>query len=116
MGSPTQRSLALLREQGYHAEVVEKWAGGKRHDLWGWCDILALRDRNYSITVDEVESPVFTDVLAVQTTTASNMSARIKKIGDSDTVGLVRACGIQIAVHGWAKKAGRWQCRVVDLS
>lgn len=109
--SPTQRSLAMLREAGYHAEVVEKWAGGRRHDLWGWCDILALipvEARLHGYTKGEV--------LAVQTTTASNMSARIKKIADSDMVGLVRACGIQIQVHGWCKRGGKWEARVVDLS
>lgn len=102
--SPTQRSLEYLREQGYHCEVVEKWNSftRQRKDLWGWCDILAIRK-------DEV--------LAVQVTSTSNITARIKKIQDSDTVGLVRDAVIRIEVHGWSKKAnGRYEIRVEDIS
>ena len=84
--SPTQRSLEYLREQGYHCEVVEKWNSftRQRKDLWGWCDILAIRK-------DEV--------LAVQVT-ASAVADRIKKIQESDTVANVREAGIRIEVHG----------------
>lgn len=102
--SPTQRSLEYLREQGYHCEVVEKWNSftRQRKDLWGWCDILAIRK-------DEV--------LAVQVTSTSNVSARIKKIQDSDTVGFVRDAVIRIEVHGWSKKSnGRYEIRVEDIS
>lgn len=102
--SPTERSLEYLRNQGYHCEVVEKWNSftRQRKDLWGWCDILAIRK-------DEV--------LAVQVTSSNNVLARIKKIQDSDTVGLVRDAVIRIEVHGWGKKAnGRYEIRVEDIS
>ena len=102
--SPTQRSLEFLREQGYHCEVVEKWNHWtkRRADLWTWCDILAIRK-------DEV--------LAVQVTSGSNVSARIKKIQESDTVALVRDAGIRIEIHGWRKAAnGRYVIRVEDIS
>lgn len=101
--SPTQRSLEYLREQGYHCEVVEKWNPWKRvrQDLWGWCDILAIRR-------DEV--------LAVQVTSAG-VAARIKKIQESDTVAKVREAGIRVEVHGWTKRAnGRYALRVEDIS
>ena len=101
--SPTQRSLEYLREQGYHAEVVERFNSftKRRHDLWTWCDILAIRK-------DEV--------LAVQVT-AADVSTRIKKIQDSDTVALVRDAGVRIEVHGWTKRAnGRYAIRVEDIS
>jgi hypothetical protein len=101
--SPTQRSLEYLREQGYHCEVVEKWNPWSRvrQDLWGWCDILAIRR-------DEV--------LAVQVT-ASGVAARIKKIQESDTVLRVREAGIRVEVHGWTKRAnGRYALRVEDIS
>lgn len=101
--SPTQRSLEYLREQGYHCEIVEKWNPWRkiRQDLWGWCDILAIRR-------DEV--------LAVQVT-ASGVSARIKKIQESDTVAKVREAGIRVEVHGWTKRAnGRYALRVEDIS
>lgn len=102
--SPTQRSLEYLREQGYHCEVVEKWNAWtkQRKDLWGWADVLAIR-RN--------------EVLAVQVTSGSNVSARIKKIQESDTVGLVRDAGIRIEIHGWRKATnGRYVIRVEDIS
>ena len=104
--SPTQLSLRWLREHGYLAEVVEHYSSfdRKRHDLWGFVDILAIRR-------DEV--------LAVQTTTASHVSDRIKKIADAPTVGAVREAGIRIHVHGWhqARPRARWVLtRNEDLS
>ena len=101
--SATQRSLEYLREQGYHCEVVEKWNPWKRvrQDLWGWCDILAIRR-------DEV--------LAVQVT-AAGVSSRIKKIQESDTIAHVREAGIRVEVHGWTKRAnGKYALRVEDIS
>lgn len=102
--TPTQRSLKALTNAGYLPVVVERWnAFAKiRQDLWGWCDILAIRKN---------------EVLAVQVTSTANVSARIKKIQESDTVAKVRDAGIRIEVHGWAKNASnRYVCRVVDIS
>src|SRR6478736_10568284 len=98
MTSPTQRSLKLMRERGFHAEVTEKWIPGAniRKDLWGFCDVLCLGDDG---------------MVAVQSTSRSNVSARIKKITDSPLLGLVRKCGIRILVQGWFKKDNRWQVR-----
>lgn len=110
--TPTQRSLKLLRERGWIAEVVERWIPGGpnrmgvRKDLWSFCDILCIH-------------PVSAEVLAVQTTTAGNMSARVRKITDCELTPVVRKCGIGIHVHGWAKPTkGRrtWACRERDLS
>ena len=84
-------------------EVVERWNAftKQRKDLWGWCDILAIRR-------DEV--------LAVQVT-ASAVSARLKKIQESDTLAAVREAGIKVHVHGWRKlKDGKYHIRVVDIS
>jgi hypothetical protein len=85
------------------AEVVEKWIPGAniRKDLWGWCDIVAIRDG---------------ETLAVQTTSYSNVSARAKKIAESDTIAEVRKAGWLIHIHGWHKVENRWKCRVVDIS
>ena len=101
--SPTQRSLAHLRELGYLCEVVEKWNAftKQRKDLWGWCDILAIRRG---------------EVLAVQVT-SSGVAARVKKIEASETLPIVREAGIRIMVHGWTKRAdGKYRLREVDLS
>jgi hypothetical protein len=101
--SPTQRSLAYLREQGYLVAIVEHWNPHARirQDLWGWCDLLAIRKN---------------EVLAVQVT-ASGVAARIKKIEESDTIGMVRDAGIRVEVHGWRKNSkGRYVMRIEDIS
>jgi carbonic anhydrase len=103
MSSPTQRSLAKLRADGWLADVVEKWIpmARVRKDLWGFVDILCLRGK---------------EILAVQTTTDSNVSARVNKITNHENVDAVRKAGIAIVVHGWKRVKGRWQVRVVDVS
>lgn len=104
MSSPTARTLAKLRKEGWFPWVVEKWIpqARKRSDLFGFIDVLALRDG---------------EVLAVQSTSGSNVSSRVKKIAEHENVAMVRAAGWIIHVHGWAKNAaGRWVCRVVDCS
>ena len=49
--TPTQRTLGLLKAQGFYPGIVERWApnpaypgGGKRIDLYGFIDIIALRN------------------------------------------------------------------------
>lgn len=101
--TPTQRSLAYLREKGYLVEIVEHWNPWvkRRKDLWGWCDLLCVKR-------DEV--------LAVQVT-SSGVAARVKKILASDTIARVREAGIKVHVHGWRKLAdGKYHVRVVDIS
>jgi len=57
------------------------------------------------------------EVLAVQTTTAGNMSARVKKIGDHENVGHVREAGWTIHVHGWHQDdKKKWHCKIKDVS
>ncbi len=106
--TPTQRTLKLMRERGWHAEVTEKWIPGAniRKDLWTFCDVLCLH-------------PESGEILAVQTTSASNISSRIKKIRDCELTPTVRKCGIGIHVHGWAKPVKGRRCWSVverDLS
>jgi hypothetical protein len=102
--SPTERSLKHLREQGWFAWKTEYWChfSRRRKDLWNICDILCLRG-------DEI--------MAVQTTSGTNVSARVKKIAESEHIGAIREAGIKILVHGWAKRAnGRYELREIDCS
>lgn len=101
--TPTSRSLAHLRDDGWTAEVVERWVPGAnvRRDLFGFIDIIAIRD---GVT------------LGVQATSADHVAARIRKIADAPNVGAVREAGWALAVHGWGKKKGRWTLRTVDVS
>lgn len=101
--TPTQRSLAYLREQGYTVAIVERWNPHARirQDLFGFIDLLAIR-------TDET--------LAVQTT-STGVSSRIKKIMDSEHLPRVRDAGWKIVVHGWRKNAkGRYTLRIEDIS
>lgn len=97
MNSPTQRSLKHIRDAGYHAEVTEKWNPWAkiRQDLFGFIDIVAVGKK---------------ETVGIQTTSYSNMSARIKKILDSPVLPILQASGWKIVCHGWKKnKSNRWE-------
>lgn len=106
--TPTQRSLKLLRERGYYAEIVEHWNqwARRRVDLLGFGDILCLRG-------DEA--------LMVQTTSGSNASARIAKINGLQTAALWKESpNRKIVVHAWAKRGERgkrktWSVREIEV-
>lgn len=102
--TPTQRSLAHLRAEGYVVAVVEHWNPHARirQDLFGCIDLLALRGG---------------ETLAVQTTT-TGVAARVRKIADNEQLPAMRAAGWTIHVHGWRKSARtkKWTLRTVDVS
>ena len=107
--SPTQRSLALLRERGYLCAIVEKFVRfpppGHRVDLWGIGDILAVKAG---------------ETLLVQCTT-TGVSERVTKIvANPNTIKLL-AVPWKIEVWGWRKVGPRgkrkvWECREVPLT
>ena len=99
MSSPTARTLALLRREGYLAAVAEKWNAFSRAraDLFGFADVLAVR----------AGAPV----LAVQTTSASNHSARVRKAQALPALRAWLEAGCAFEVWSWAKRKGRWRCR-----
>jgi hypothetical protein len=92
-----------MRDLGYLCAVTERWNpfARIRQDLWGFVDVLCLRDN---------------EIVGVQATSGSNASARVAKIAEHENVGAVRKAGIRIEVHSWRKVKGRWDCRVVDCS
>ena len=99
--TPTQLTLRHLRETYPLVQVVEHWNpfARRRIDLFGIIDVVA----------------VGADIVAVQTTSAGNVSARVKKIAESDALPTLLKAGIRVIVHGWAKRKGRWQLREVEL-
>jgi hypothetical protein len=102
--TPTQRSLAKLRADGWTTAIVEHWNAHARirQDLFGFIDILALRDG---------------ETLAVQATSGSSVAARVAKIAASETAPIVRKAGWRIEVWGWRKNAaGKHVLRVEDVS
>lgn len=90
MSTPTQKTLAYLRERGFLAEVVEKWNpyARVRQDLFGFTDIVAVRG----------DSTLF-----VQCTSAANVPARRRKIADSESASKVASGTRRIIVMGWKK-------------
>ena len=108
--TPTERTLATLRADGWTAEVVERWNphARVRHDLFNIADILAVRGR---------------ETLAVQVTAGSGVSARLRKLTASAALPLLHAAGWRVEVHGWRRvkvkrggKASRWACRIVAMA
>lgn len=102
--SPTQRSLAEMRKRGYLAAVTERWNpfAKIRQDLFGIVDVLCLGEK---------------EVVAVQTTSASNLNARVKKITDHESTPALRRAGVRILAHGWRKAPnGRYLLKEVDCS
>ena len=101
--TPTQRSLKYLRDAGYTVAIVEHWNSFARirQDLFGIIDLLAVRG---------------TETLGVQTTSSTNVAARIRKLEESPMLSILREANWSIHVHGWRKVGNRWQVRSVDIS
>jgi len=108
--TPTQRSLALLRAEGWTVCVVEKWNqyARIRQDAFGFGDLLAVKVGVPGATM-------------IQTTRGSNVSTRIEKIKASAQAGIWLAAGNRIEIHGWRKAGLRgerktWQCRRLEMT
>jgi hypothetical protein len=73
----------------------------RKHDLFGCIDLLAIGNG---------------ETLAIQVTSKSNMSARIKKIEDSAALPEMLRSGWRILVHGWAKnKSNRYELKEFEF-
>ena len=99
--TPTQRSVAALRADGYHAQVLERWNpyAKVRVDVFGFGDILAFRAGQPGSVL-------------VQTTSGANLAARRTKIlGNPFARDWLRA-GNWIRLDGWAKRGGRHERKV----
>jgi hypothetical protein len=99
--TPTEKSLRLLRARGGLVEKVEHWNSfaRRRQDLFGFGDILHVAGDMVTI---------------VQTTSMSNVSARLKKIRESQAAVLwLESPHRCIEVHGWKK--GSSDPRIVRL-
>lgn len=109
MSSPTARSLAYLREQGFICDVVERRVPGTfiTKDFLGMFDILGIH----------VDIP---GVLGVQTTSAGNQASRRTKVQESGHLSTWLAAGNRAHIHGW-KLAGKrgarktWQVNVWNV-
>ena len=105
--TPMRRSLAHLRALGYRAQKVEQTVPHTsiKRDCFG-VDVLALKGGE----------PIW----ANQTTTATNVAARIEKLRTVGFIDLWKSVGAMLEVWGWSKAGPRgcrktWQLRRVLL-
>lgn len=105
MGSPTKRSLDLLRRNGWEPAIVEKWNqfAKRRFDVYGVIDVLGINGEQ---------------IIGVQATSASNQSARRTKILQEPRALLWLKSGGRLFIHGWRKSAknNRWVCNEIEIT
>lgn len=94
-------TIELMTNRGYDCFDTEHHSFGRTYDLFGFCDVLCL-------------SAV--DIVAVQATSRSNISARIRKIEEHENLAAVRKAGIRILVQGWDGPSDSPRYREVDIS
>jgi hypothetical protein len=102
--SPTQLTLKKLKSEGFTTvQIVERWnAFAKvRQDLFQIIDVLAIKDG---------------ETIGIQVTSKSNISARIKKIANSEHINNIRDANWKILVHGWYKEKNKWKVEERDVS
>jgi hypothetical protein len=100
--TPTARTLQALRKDGYTAEVVEKWnAYAKvRNDLFGIIDVLAVMPN---------------EILGIQATSGSNVSARVAKAKAAPKLLDWLAARGRFEIWGWRKlkRSRKYEVRIV---
>lgn len=98
MKSPTELSLKFLRENGYTVAVTEHWNpfGKVRQDLFGIIDLVAIKSG-------------IPGVLGIQTTSRSNISARVSKSKQNKDLLTWYKSGNNFIIHGWYKENGCWK-------
>ena len=87
--TPTQRSLAYWRTQGYTVAIVERWNpfAKIRQDLYGMCDLLCIGNG---------------ETVCVQTTSAPNVPARVRKLTEAEALPEMLRSGWRVVIEGWA--------------
>lgn len=92
-----------MRARGYTCAIVEHWNSFAkiRQDLFGFVDVLCLGDG---------------EIIGVQTTSRSNMSARAKKIREHENLLPVLDSGMRVLIQGWEKnKSNRWEVKESEI-
>jgi hypothetical protein len=101
--SPTARTLALLRQQGYLAGLVERYIHQARQtvDLFGVAGVLAV--------------PGSKAVLLVQATSADHVAGRLARVRARPETALLLRAGLGVEVWGWRRSGSRWEVRRVAV-
>lgn len=96
--TPTSRSMEHLRKLGYAVDKVERRNPVTRitNDLFGFIDLLAL------------ETKIYPSLLAVQATSTSNLSSRIKKSLENPLLKFwLSVSGTEFECWGWSKRGAK---------
>jgi hypothetical protein len=101
MSSPTKRTLALLRKQGFVAEVVERRVPGclVSRDLFGIADVLAIHPEQYV-------------VLLIQATTADHFADRLRRVQGQPVLPSLLAAGVRVEIWAGGKGVVDGMCGV----
>jgi hypothetical protein len=109
--TPTQRSLTLLRKQGWTCGVVEKWNAhvGIRQDFCGGIDLIAFSQGG--------------GVLGVQCCAGSGLASHRTKLLAEPRMREWVAAGARLVIYAWRKtndrKTGKrklWNLNEVELA
>jgi hypothetical protein len=101
--TPTRRTKAYLKHNGWEAEVTERWNPHARirQDLFRFIDILAVHKKDGRL-------------LALQTCSGGDAAARVKKI-KANPIARLLALSMAIEVWSWAKRGKRLQPKLWTL-
>lgn len=103
--TPDNLTKEVCAKRGYHVVKVESWGiypKLHRSDFLGIYDYLAFNDAG--------------EMLAIQTTTKANVSARRKKMLHAKSFSWWTKGGRRSILHGWYKKSGRWLLHEEELT
>jgi hypothetical protein len=91
-----------LKDRGFIIDTAESYnAFSKRSkDLYQFIDIVGLH-------------PARSGVLAVQATSKSNLSTRVKKAQSLEAYWMWLACGNTVEFHGWHKPKHFWEVKLL---
>ena len=101
--SLNQRTVALFQERGYQCDIVESYNSftKRKKDLFNLFDILAIGQG---------------ETVAIQLTSKSNMSTRIRKISESPILPELLRSNWRVLVVGWYKKPnGRYDYKEFEF-
>ena len=103
-----QRSLKLIKDYGWLYEITEHWNQytRRRHDLWGFCDILCLDGKR---------------TVAIQAC-GSDYQEHVLKMKNNELVIPWLIAGNELQIWSWrklkkvrGKKSTYWACRKADI-
>ena len=99
----SSKSISHFQEKGYLVANVESYNHfiKRKKDLFGIIDLLCIGNG---------------ETVAVQVTSKSNMSSRIKKIEASEAFPEMLRSGWRVVVHGWWKnKSNRYEVKEFEF-